>query len=268
MYNKFKIRIFEIIESADQNDTVSRLFDIFIISLIILNVAAVMFGTVKEVSSQYQSHLTSFEFFSVIIFTIEYILRMWTCNVNPKFSGTFAGRLKYAKTPLAIIDILSILPFYLPMIIGMDLRFLRVMRIFRILLIFKFGRYSKSMNMIIGTLQSKKDELIATTFIIGVLLVLSSGLMYYAEHDAQPEVFSSIPASMWWGVATLTTVGYGDAYPITAIGKILGTIIAFLGIGMFALPTGILGSGFIEEIEKNKNNVCATECPHCGKDIN
>lgn len=157
-------------------------------------------------------------------------------------------------TPLAMIDLFAILPFYLPMIIPLDLRFIRAVRLFRLFRLFKIGRYSKALSLLKKVLKDKKEELILIIFVVFLLLIIFSSLMYFIEKEAQPEAFSSIPEAMWWGIITLTTVGYGDVYPITPLGKILGALIAFLGIGMFALPAGILGSGLVEVVRKKEVN--------------
>ncbi len=177
-----------------------------------------------------------------------------------KYHHPVTGRLRFTVTPLALIDLLAILPFYLTFL-GIDLRFLRIVRILRIA---KLSRYLSSLHLFIDVLRNRKEELIMTTTVLVLLLIISSSMMYYAEHDAQADVFSGIPATMWWAVATLTTVGYGDIYPVTGLGKLFGTGSAIVGIGLFALPTAILGSGFIEEINKRKEK---QTCPHCGKSI-
>jgi len=247
---KFKKRLYEILEIAAIGDRISKLFDIFIMTLITLNVIAVILATVERLNLQYQYYFRIFEIFSVTIFTIEYLLRLWTCTINKNFRNSITGRIKYIFTPFAIIDLLAILPFYLPMIIPLDLRFIRAVRLFRLFRLFKIGRYSKAAFILKKLLKDKKEELVLVVFIVFLLLIIFSSLMYFIEKEAQPEAFSSIPEAMWWGIITLTTVGYGDVYPITPLGKILGGLIAFLGIGMFALPAGILGSGLVEAIQK------------------
>jgi len=267
LYQKIKRRTFEIIEKASPGDLPSKIFDIFIMLLISSNVIAVILETVKNLSARYIFLFRGFEFFSVIVFTAEYGLRLWSCTIDTKFNRPFLGRIRFATTPLVLVDLMAILPFYLPMVFHVDLRFIRVVRLFRLFRIFKLGRYSESMKTFGNVLRAKKEELFITMFVVFILLIIASSLMYFIENTAQPEVFSSIPAAMWWGVATLTTVGYGDVYPITPLGKVLGAIIAILGIGMFALPAGILGSGFIEEIQKKQRRQDIKICPHCGKNI-
>lgn len=260
-----KKRIYEIIEPHFPPSKFSKIFVFFIVSLILLNVAAVILGTVESIAGRFRSLLYAFEIFSVVVFTVEYFLRLWVCTEKEEFRFPILGRIRFAFTPLAIVDLLAVLPFYLPFIFfRTDLRFIRVIRVFRIVRLFKIGRYSQALHTFGEVLKEKKEELGVTVVAVLVLLILASSLMYYVEHNAQPKVFSSIPAAMWWGVATLTTVGYGDVYPITPLGKFLGAIIALAGIGIFALPAGILASGFASHIiKKDENKVC----PHCGKPI-
>jgi len=255
-------RIWEIVEAGKEGDKASKIFDFCILSLIFLNVIAVVVETVDGVQASYGMFLYYFEVFSVIVFTAEYLIRIWLCVVDERYSQPISGRLRFARRPLIIIDLLAILPFYIPAFL-VDLEFIRVMRLFRLLRMAKIGRYYSKLQLINNVFKSKKEELFLSTVIMVILLVISSSLMYYCESSIQPKVFSSIPATMWWAVATLTTVGYGDVYPITALGKLLGSVIAILGIGMFALPTGILGAGFIEEIQQEEKDVC----PHCGKSL-
>ncbi len=261
-----KKRIYEILEKALPGDVPSKIFDIFIMSLISLNVLAVILDTVPSISESFSQFFNYFEIFSIIIFSIEYLLRVWSCTLNDRFKMPIIGRLKYLLTPMTLIDLLAILPFYIPMIIPFDLRFLRAVRLFRLFRLFKMGRYSKALQTLYVVIKNKKEELLITIFSVLILLIIASSLMYYIENTRQPDSFSSIPSAMWWGVATLTTVGYGDVYPITPIGKILGALIALLGIGLFALPAGILASGFAEYIKNDTQT--KIRCPHCGKEIN
>ena len=185
---------------------------------------------------------------------------------SDKYPDTTKGRINYALTPLAIIDLLAVLPFIFYFLFPTDLRVLRIIRLVRIFRIFKLYRYSKTLQTLAKVCMKKKEEFILTLVFGFFFLTIASTLMYLFEREVQSEAFTSIPAAMWWGVATLTTVGYGDIYPITPVGKLLGSFIAVIGIGMFALPAGILASGFSEVIESQKE--ADTSCPHCGKDIN
>ncbi len=261
-----KRRIFALVEPVSYEDP-SRIkidwFDIFIIMLICLNVLAVILSSVERIEIKHGRFLYLFEVFSVIVFSIEYVLRIWSCTEMPRYRHPVWGRIRYALTPLLLIDLIAVLPFYIPFIIVVDLRFLRAFRLLRTFRLFKLGRYSESLRSIRNVIAAKKGELFVTIFLIFILLIISSSILYYVERDAQPDQFSSIPHSMWWAVVTLTTVGYGDIYPVTTLGKIFGSVISFLGIGLFALPTGILGAGFLEEMRRRRTP--AKKCPHCGE---
>ncbi|MBN1938108.1 MAG: ion transporter [Candidatus Aminicenantes bacterium] len=264
-----KSRVYAAIEtdaSTGKGSKRPHAFNVFIIALILLNIAAVMISSVASVEKRYSGLFRLFEIFSVVVFSIEYALRIWICTENPKYRHPLWGRLRFAVSPMAIIDLAAVFPFYVPMLIRADLRFLRVLRLFRLFRVLKLGRYSRSLRLVGDVVSSRRGELAVTVFLILILLILSSSLLYFAEVDVQPEKFSSIPASLWWGVVTLTTVGYGDVIPMTPVGKIISSIISFLGVGLFALPAGILGAGFLEEIRKNKSPKERT-CPHCGKSL-
>ena len=164
-----------------------------------------------------------------------------------------------------LIDLISFLPFYIPLG-DVDLRIIRAVRLFRLFRLFKMGRYSKSLNILVNVIKTKKEELIITLFSGGILLIIAASIMYFIEKTAQPDLFGSILDAIWWGAATLTSVDYGDLYPVTFIGKLMGLLIAVVGIGLFALPAGIIASGFASELQKQK--IEAKICPHCGKEIN
>lgn len=268
-----KERVWEIVDASESEDKPSKeldYFDIFILVLILLNAAAVILETVDSIERPFRIYFVWFEIFSVIVFTIEYIVRIWACTSQPQYSGPFWGRIRFMLTPLAIIDLLAILPFYLTFI-AFDLRFIRTLRVFRLLRLMKLVRYSASIALFGKVLKNRREELIVTASIVLVMMVMAASLMYFAEHEAQPENFPDIPSAMWWAIVTLTTVGYGDVFPVTILGKILAAVIAILGIGMFALPTGILGASFVEELENQrmKKNGIKKErtCPRCGEII-
>ncbi|HWJ03062.1 MAG TPA: ion transporter [Verrucomicrobiae bacterium] len=263
MGSNAKERIHEILDGAPGGDLLCRIVDAFLLTLIVGNVLAVILETVRPIYSLYAQLFHIFDQFSIFVFTVEYLLRIWACPVETRFRAPIRGRLRYSVTPMALIDLLAIIPFYLPFFMP-DFRFVRMIRLFRILRILKLGRYSKSLQTFGNVLRGKKEDLVIAFSTVLVLLVFAASLVYLVENDAQPEVFSSIPAAMWWAVVTLTTVGYGDIYPVTPVGKLLGAGIAVLGIGLFALPAGILAAGFAEEIKRDDTD---STCPHCGKQI-
>ncbi|MGE5297165.1 MAG: ion transporter [Solirubrobacterales bacterium] len=266
LYVSARRRVHEILAHTKANDTISKAVDAFIVGLILLNVVAMVVESVERVRVAIPAWFKTFELVSVVIFSAEYLLRMWSCVDDPRCARPILGRVRFALGPLAIVDALAVLPFYLPFL-GVDLRVFRMFRLFRIMRIMriaKLARYSDALQMLLRVVKSRKDQLFSAVFILLILLVVAATLMYYAENEAQPKAFSSIPAAMWWAAITLTTVGYGDVYPVTVIGKIMAAMIAMLGIGMFALPTAILGAAFLEDLDRNKKS---RKCPHCGKEI-
>ncbi len=263
---RLKTKIYYIIEKAEDGDVLSKIFDISIMMLILCNILAIILQSHATLAVRYKHEFYVFELASVMIFSIEYLLRLWTADIKFDHLTHVKALKKEITSPFLLIDLLAILPFYLPMIIPFDLRFLRVLRLTRVLRIFKLHRYSFALNLIGNIWKKKKDILLSTIYILMLVICISSVLMYYAENEAQPEKFSSITATLWWAFETLTTVGYGDIYPTTPIGKILAGIIGIVGIGIVALPTGILSSGFIEELRGHKEEGSAT-CPHCGKTL-
>lgn len=249
------------VEATDRG--FERAVNLFLATLIVLNVAAVMLETVEDVRAHFGAYLTAFEVFSLAVFGLEYVLRLWVCVVEPRFQRPVLGRLRYALTPLALVDLASILPTLLT---GgaVDLRFARAFRLLRLGRSLKIARYSQSVQTLGQVIRAKRHELAVTAFAGVILLISAASGMYFVEHDAQPSNFSSIPAALWWGVVTLTTVGYGDVYPVTTLGRCLAAVIAMLGIGLFALPAGILAGGFAEQLHRKDES---RTCPHCGKPV-
>ncbi len=265
-----KKTVFSILEKDPGNTEYSWLTKIVnysIVTLVFLNIIAVIIQTEKGIAQEYNTFFSWLEIISVIFFTIEYILRIWVSNLNKRYTHGFMDRLRYITSPIAIIDLLAILPFYLMMVFPVDFRFITILRFFRLLRIFKLKRYSHALQTLWHVIEDKKEELVINFVTILGLLIISSSLMYYIEHASQPELFSSIPATMWWSVSTLTTVGYGDMVPVTAFGKLLSACIAMLGIAMFALPAALLSSGFTEQIKNQRRKKNSHTCPHCQKEI-
>ena len=263
---KVKQRVFEIIQDAKPGDKVSKIFDVTLIVLIVINVGMVIAETfnIPQTVSKIFYYI---ETVSVIIFTIEYILRVWTADCLFPDKKYPIAILKYCFSFLAIIDFLAIVPFYLPFIIPIDLRVLRMLRIIRLFRIFKINRYTDALTNIFKVFKLKKHELLSSIFVVLLLMIIAAVLMYNIENTAQPEVFKNAFDALWWALATLTTVGYGDIYPITTLGKILSAVIALLGIGLVAVPTGIISAGFIEELSEEKESKSIKYCPYCGEKI-
>ncbi len=246
--------------SAD-GDLRSRAVDLGILGLIFLNVVALTLETVAPVHALNPAAFAWFERISLIIFTVEYGLRLWSCTADPRYPRPVLGRLRFSVTPMAVIDLLAILPLFLPLF-GLDMRFIRIVRLLRFFRLAKLFRYSRALRLLGRVVLGKREELASICIVLVTLLVIASSLMYFVEHDDQPDKFSSIPQTMWWGVITLTTVGYGDYYPVTGAGKFIAACIAVLGIGMFALPAGLLGAGFVDELQARDGG--ERNCPNCG----
>ena len=253
-----KKRVWEILEISKKNDKKSKIFDYFISILILLNVLAIILETEEKIFGEYELVFQYFEIISVFIFSIEYLLRLWSCVSVEKYSQPIVGRIKYFFSPMSIVDLIAIVPFYLTFVVS-DTRIIRILRFLRVLRATKHFNHTKTFKIIINTISKKKSELFSSFILMFSLLLICSTGVYFVEHEAQPEKFSSIISAMWWAVATLTTVGYGDIFPITPFGKFLGSVSAIFGIGFFALPAGLLASGFSDEIEKSKNY-----CQNCG----
>ena len=261
--DKIRRQLFTIMEENDR--VLARVVDLFLLLWISLNVFVVLLESVAELNEEYGVFFQQFEIVSVVIFTLEYVLRLWVCTERAEFAEGAVGRVRYASTSMALVDLAAILPFYLPLLFPFDARMLRLIRLVRLMRLLKVIRYSESLRVFTDVYRMKKSELAMVFLVILFLLVMASAVIYHVEQEAQPEAFSSIPAAMWWGVATLTTVGYGDIYPITPLGKFFGAIIALLGIGLFALPAGILGSGFVGALRRKSSG--RFYCPHCSEEI-
>ncbi|TQV70258.1 ion transporter [Denitrobaculum tricleocarpae] len=241
--------IHEKLDPSDRSGPISRGLDLFLIALIAINVAAVILETVDSIETRFRMAFWVIEVISVAVFSVEYAARVWASPEDPEFRDRKHPRLAYMTSPLAIIDLVAILPFYLGFLVDMDLRFLRVLRLLRIL---KLTRYSPAMSMLLDVFREEANAFLAGFFILIVLLVLAASGAYLAEHQVQPEKFGSIPEAMWWAMATLTTVGYGDVVPITAAGQIFGSLVGVVGIGMAALPAGILASGLADLLRRRR----------------
>ena len=236
------------IVAVNGNHPFSSTFDKLITYSVLLAIIHLTLETEAELYSSYTGLFIWVERVLTVIFTVEYVL----CIVSFKRSY-YGNDFCFHELVLSfdlLIDFLALIPFYLTLL-PIDLRYLRTFRLLRLARIFKLTRYNTAINTVKAVISSKKEILTISFVLIGLILYMVSAVMYYVENTAQPEVFSSIPKTMWWGVATLTTVGYGDIFPITPLGRMLGGIIAILGIGIFAIPTGIIASGFTEYVEKS-----------------
>lgn len=242
-------RIYEIMEAGHGVDAAARMFDVFIVTLIILNIAAFALETVPSLNAQYGTAFFVFEVFSVVVFTIEYLLRLWVAVEVPFLSGlpSWKARLRFAMRPPQVVDLLAILPFYLHAFIGLDLRVLRTLRLLRFL---KLSRYSPALHTLVRVLTNESRALAGAGLLLFAAVLFAATGIYFIEGEEQPDKFGSVPASMWWAIATLTTVGYGDVAPVTALGRAFGGFVMVTGLCVLALPVAIISTGFAQEVSR------------------
>ena len=244
-------RVYEILDATRSEDSAGRVVDAVLIALISANAIAVVIESVPSIALAWQPYFHAFETFSVAVFSIEYAFRVWSAteSPDPRFRAPVIGRLRYMISPMAVIDLVAILPFYLAFFVDADLRILRVLRLLRI---FKLTRYASSISLLSQVLKEESRSIGVAMFLLLLLLVIAASFTYLAEQHAQPEAFGSIPTAIWWAVITMTTVGYGDVVPVTVLGKILGAILGVIGVGMVALPAGLLASGFMGAVRRRR----------------
>ncbi len=275
-YQRVRRRTYEVLEKAGEGDRLSQAVDIVIIAVILANMGAVVLESFEGLYERYAGWFAALELVSVALFTVELALRLWTCDLLRPGRTWPVAVMRFLVSPVGLIDLLAIVPFYLPLLIPVDLRVVRILRLVRFLRLLKLTRYTRSVTAIAAVVRERRHELMVAVFLTSLLLMVASTLMYYMESKVQPDAFPNIIASLWWAVATLTTIGYGDVFPVTGLGRLLSGIIAVLGIGLVALPTAIISSGFVEALARDKaeaadkqasDAVSARFCPHCGKPL-
>ncbi len=241
----------DILEHTNADDPVSLAVNTGLVALILLNVAAFAAETVPAIGERYGEAFELFNLLSVAIFTLEYVARLWSCVEIPLFHDVNPSRARahFASRPLLLVDLMAILPFYLSFLLAMDLRLLRVLRLFRFL---KLARYSPALYSLARVIRSEWRALTGALLVMMALLLFASTGIYFIERGVQPDVFGSIPQSAWWALATLTTVGYGDVVPLTPLGRMFGGLVMIFGLGMFALPIAIIASGFSQEANRHE----------------
>ena len=242
---------------SDPKDPLCRAFSIFIVSLILLNVVCIVLESMEELERQYRELFLFIEISSTLVFATEYLMRLWSCVESNQKIGASASnskkRLKYVLSPMAIVDLVAFLPSLLQVLFpGIDLRFLRILRLLRV---FKLTRYFSTFELLFNVLHEERKNLAGIFVILIVILVMAASALYLVERDVQPDKFGSIPEAMWWAIAALTTVGYGDVYPQSYLGQVLGSLVTILGIGMVALPSGILASAFSEQMRRKRESL-------------
>lgn len=251
MAQSLRARVYESLETTALGSRLGGWIDGFLIGLILANVAAITLETVDPLIEQHAPYFHFFESFSVAVFTVEYAARVWTCveSPRPELQSSLTGRLRYMTTPLALIDLIAILPFYLSAFVGVDLRAMRAIRLLRLL---KLTRYSPAIETLGIVLYDQRRSLAGVMMLLLIAVVLGSSAAFHFEHDAQPQAFASIPHAIYWGMVTMGTVGYGDMVPVTLGGRVVAIGLLMTGASVFALITGILATGFAEEMQKRQ----------------
>lgn len=249
-----KKRAYEILSIKDPEDKATRLVNAFLIVLLLVNVAGFFLQTFEDLSTRYALLFKYLEIFSVAIFTVEYLTRVWVADLDPIYAGPVTGRLRYMFTDvLAIVDLVAILPYYLqsylPGGLPFDLLAIRVLRLFRLARLVKLARYSDSLDIIVRVITKQREFLLITFTIQMILLLVAAAIMFFLEHDAQPDKFPNIFGALAWGLNAMTSgVGFSDIAPITPLGKAAGAILAFIQIVAMALPIGVITAGIEQEM--------------------
>ncbi len=252
-FRTLRKEIFETLEGKKKTKA-KRFVDIFLCTMVVLNIMAIVLSSVASFSSRLFPLLLAFEIFSVLVFTIEYLARVWS-----------SGKISFALRPLMIVDLLAVIPFYLIIFSPGAFEYTRIAQILRLFRIFKMERYFSEGDEFMKVIRSKKSELKIIAYALTILILISSSLLYFVENPVQPSVFSSIPVSAYWAIMTFSTVGYGDMVPITGLGRFFASLTALMGIGFFALPAGIISAGFITRAFSKKESRLI--CPHCNKKL-
>jgi len=247
---------YELIEGGFSGSRAAWWIAAVIVALIILNALAVVVGSDPVHFKRYFGAFHVFEAISIAVFTVEYLLRVWVAPENPRYEGRsdWSARLRYIVSPVAVVDLIAILPAYLGLMFAIDLRYLRLLRLLRLL---KLTHYFRGLGIFIDVLQTEARTLASGVFTMATMVFVAAALMYSVEHAAQPDAFGTIGESLWWAVVTMTTVGYGDVYPVTTVGRILAALIMLLGVGIVALPAGILAARFAEELQGRRDQLAA-----------
>jgi voltage-gated potassium channel len=244
-----RARFYEALEKSEVHSPTRRAVSLFLVTVIVASVTAVALETMEALHVSYGGLFSVIEVVAVSVFTLDYALRLWTAPERDPTGAArpWRSRLRYVVSPLGIIDLLAVLPFYLDLFLPVHPDWLRVLRLLRLL---KMARYAPGISLFVAVIRAERRPLLAALLVMAVLLVVESGIMFIIERHAQPRLFASIPHTMWWAIVTMATVGYGDIAPITPVGKMFGGVVMIVGIAMFAVPAGILATGFATEIRK------------------
>ena len=247
-------KTYQLLESETRKNFMAKAINLFLIILIVTNVIAAIFESEPNYHDFFHQEFALFEFISLSIFCVEYLLRVWCCIESPKYQSIspLKARTRYILTPMALIDLIAILPFLIALFFTIDLRTLRLLRVLRLL---KLTHYFKGFNIFINVIAKELKSISAAMMVMIFLIIIAASLMHSVEGKIQPDVFGSIIQSFWWAVVTMTTVGYGDVVPITGLGKVISTFIMLIGVGLVALPAAMLAARFGEELRERKSTL-------------
>lgn len=257
----FRKQLFHILHKPSRQNPWARYVNYLLAALIVSNASLVAIETLPNLSARFHSIFVGFEVMSTSIFALEYLARIWVCVEQGRYAHPLWGRLRYALSPLPILDLIVVLTFWSTV----DLRFLRVARMVRLLKVLNLAHFEDSLHRVGAALSRRRELLIVAMVMMVFLIYASAAVLYQLEHSAQPNTFSSIPETLWWAMTTLTTIGYGDMVPITPLGKLCAGLISVFGIGVFALPTAIVTAAIVEAGASDRGIVI---CKHCGKEAN
>ncbi len=262
MIKELRVRLFHILHKPKRADLTARYFNYFLFGLILLNAIAAGLETVASINAQFEFALNKFEFFSTLFFTVEYLMRLWVVIERPGFRNPVLGRLKYLVQPLTLVDLAVILTYFTTY----DLRFLRLLRVVGLLPVLHLENYEETLAILWLNLLKRRQMLILSMTLMLVVIYCGAAVLYQIEHTAQPQVFTSIPATLWWALVTFTTTGYGDVVPISDLGKFATGVMLLFGIGIFALPAAIVTAAVLE-VQLDSTSQYRGTCPHCGKPL-
>ncbi len=244
--------LYYIVDEKDEHNKLSKGFNYFLMVLIILSVGEMALETDASIYEPYKPYFKTFDFFTVMVFSVEYVIRILTAHLDSENPGKtrWQSIRNYIFSGPGLIDLVSIIPFYLDL--AFDGRVFRMLKLLRLSRVFKIARYNESMRDVVDVIRAKSSEIGVIMGLIIIIMIISSFLMFYAENKEQPDAFPNVLGCLWWAVVTMTTIGYGDVYPVTAAGKIIGSVMALLGIGLVAMPTGIISAGFLEKVNERR----------------
>lgn len=250
----FRQKIYALVFPSDYGGKLHEYYDFFIVFWVLISVLAVILESVDAIYYNLAVEFVVLDAMAVLVFAFEYAFRLYSCVENPKYAHWFSGRFRYARSPVAVIDLLAIMPFFLEVFLHhlVDLRFLRAFRLMRL---FKLTRYTGSTSTLFTVVRRELPIIGTSAFVMMLLVVLAASFGYLLEHEAQPEKFENIPTAIYWAVITLASVGYGDISPVTPLGRLMTVVMALLGIGIFAIPASILSSGFMQELQSQRQHL-------------